>query len=101
MQVIYEPLIDAHAPTLYRAARTEAPLRGWDAVGPAELAQYENDGFLVIGGALTTNEVAAARDELRDMTLADDPRCSIMHYEGALRRRLPRVPAAQKAGGLA
>lgn len=90
MNIVYEPPIPLHDPALYRADATATEgIAGWESVTEADLARYAEQGFLVVRGGLTAAEVAAARDELHAMTLADDPRCGMIAFEGALQALLP------------
>jgi phytanoyl-CoA hydroxylase len=82
MNIVYEKPVEAHAPELYRAEEVAGDfLDGWAALDTAALARYRADGFLVVRGGLSVAQVAAARDELRAMTEADDPRCGVVSYE--------------------
>lgn len=90
MKIVYEPPIPMHDPALYRAdAIAREGVDGWDALTEADLVRYAEQGFLVVRGGLTAAEVSAARDELHAMTLADDPRCGTIVFEGALQELLP------------
>lgn len=81
MKIVYEPPIPEHDPGLYAA---EA-VAGDDATDPAGFAER---GFVVLRQRFTPDETAAAREELRAMTRADDPRCGVVAFEGALQERL-------------
>lgn len=87
-RVVLEPKILPHEPQLYRADGFADRVPGWAALGDEHLAQFEEQGFLVIQGGLTATEVAAAKAELEAMTLADDPGCTEIYYEGAIRDHL-------------
>lgn len=89
MKVVIEPSITSHPPQLYRSERIAEKLAGFESIGEAALRRYEEDGFLVIAGGLTRGEVQDARATLEAMTLADDPHCSSVYYEGKIRDYLP------------
>lgn len=92
MKVIYEPEIASHAPELYCVdALAQNSICGWEGFDADAQARYEADGYLVVRGALSDKQVRATREELRLMTLADDPRCGSLAYEGSLPEYLRRV----------
>lgn len=92
MKVIYEPAIATHAPELYAVdALASNLIRGWGSFDDEAQQLFERDGYLVVQGALTQAQVTAARAELHTMTLADDPRCGSMAYEGTLPEHLRRI----------
>jgi phytanoyl-CoA hydroxylase len=92
MKVIYEPAIASHAPELYRVdALAQNAIEGWDSFDDEAKKLYEADGYLVVRGALSSEQVLAAQKELLAMTLADDPRCGSMAYEGTLPEHLRRA----------
>ena len=96
MKVIYEPEIASHAPELYRVdALAQNAISGWDGFDAEAQARYEADGYLVVRGALSAEQVLAAQKELHAMTLADDPHCGSMAYEGSLPEHLRRVDVQQ------
>lgn len=81
MKIVYEPPIPAHDPSLYAVdALVDASAESADG--------YPERGFQVVRGLLDAQTVAAARDELRAMTVADDPNCGIIAFEGALQEKL-------------
>jgi phytanoyl-CoA hydroxylase len=89
MKIVYEPPIPTHDPQLYQAGIVGNNfVSGWDALDAAALVNYERDGYLVVRGGLSADEVAAARDELHAMSLADDPKCGTVAFEGSLQERL-------------
>ncbi len=98
MKVIYEPEIEPHAPGLYASeGRPNLPVAGWEAFDDRACAQFEADGYLVIQGALSQERVDAARAELRAMTLADDPECDSICFEGRIARRLRASAPAENS----
>ena len=94
----FEHPVADHDPRLYAASETARGVRGFDGVDEEALARYEREGFLVIHGAYSPGQVAAALEELRSMSEAIDPACSMVAYEGSFRPRLERELARQIEG---
>ena len=90
--VYFEPKIPLHDPALYAFERTEDGVPAAEANAEPALAGYRDDGFLMVRGLLTADEVLAARAELEAMARADTPGCSIW-YEGAIRDHLALDPS--------
>jgi phytanoyl-CoA hydroxylase len=89
MKVVYEPAIPEHLPTLYRADRVHSEAVIYSGrLTESEIATFDTQGFLVVRASLTLAEVEAARDTLRDMTLADNPDCGSIAFEGRIQERL-------------
>jgi len=96
-RVILESKIAGHDPMLYSSPEVAPRVDGFSAVGSGEVLDYEREGFLVIRAGLTPAEVTAAKSELEQMTLSDDPDCSEIYYEGVIRDLLP-VPEGPLSG---
>lgn len=88
MKVVFEPKVKEHNPILYKADREAVYCNGWSGVDAAAVQQYMDEGYLIVREAFTTEEVKAAREELEMMTLADDPDCESIYYEGSLRQHI-------------
>jgi phytanoyl-CoA hydroxylase len=89
MKVIYEPAIPEHAPSLYRADRLfEEGVYQWEALTESDARLFEEQGFLVVRGGLSAGEVVSAREALYAMTLAENPGCGSISFEGRLQERL-------------
>jgi phytanoyl-CoA hydroxylase len=89
MKIVFEPTIPDHEESLYRADAIACEgVAGWDAFTAADLAHYQDRGFVVVRHALNPTEVAVARDELRTMTLADDPQCGMITFEAAVQQHV-------------
>lgn len=88
-KVFFEPVIGPHSPGLYQAPSIGASVPFSRALMDDSRASYDADGFLVVSGVFDGQEMARARGELEGMTLADDPHCEAICYEGAIRRLLP------------
>lgn len=90
MKVVYEPPVETHAPELYASHQTNT--RRAASITDAARNYYEADGFLVLESLFTPEQVQAAQSELEAMTLADDPSCGLIAFEGTLQDRLPSAP---------
>ncbi|MCM2273919.1 MAG: phytanoyl-CoA dioxygenase family protein [Candidatus Didemnitutus sp.] len=88
IRVVLESKIEPHHPQLYSAQDTTDYVEGFAGITPRDLATYDERGFLVVRGGLTPAEVEAAKKELERMTLADDPVCTEIYYEGSIRDHL-------------
>lgn len=84
---------------LYRAEEVTDYVDGFAAVSARELAMYDRRGFLVIRGGLSPAEVEAAKADLEWMTLADNPQCKEIYYEGALQDHLRKLRGDAAAKG--
>lgn len=99
-RVFLEPKIEAHDPGLYRFDALGRGVPGLAAVDEDAILTYREVGFLMVEGLFDSAQVEAARAELAEMTLADEPDCTMIHYEGRLRDHLPVDPNAdQKVDG--
>lgn len=91
-RVFFEPKIPLHDPELYAFERLDEGVPATAAGSDAAMARYHEDGFLMVRGLLPDDEVLAARRELEEMARADEPACSMIWYEGALRDHLSLDP---------
>lgn len=99
-RIVLETAIDPHAPGLYRADAVATGVDGLDRVDDAAVAAYREKGYLLVRGAFTTAETAAALAELEAMTRSDDPQCEGVYFEGTIRDALQdRLPPGQAHGG--
>ncbi len=92
-QVLEEPKVDAnpaevYARDLYLAGAPAPSVTGFDGVGDAELAQYREDGLLVIRDAFTPVEVQAAMAGLLNLILGHVPEFTDIEFEGKAAARL-------------
>lgn len=99
IKVFYEPIIDKHPPGLYWSDSTATPVTFKYAVTPYGKTKYDADGFLVVKDVLSDGEVARGKSELEAMTLADDPRCEAIWYEGGISHLLPATATEKKIIG--
>lgn len=87
----YMPACDEHAPDLYKPDGLADTLSGLEAIGPAELARYEEDGFLAVEGAFTPEETAAASAGLNHLMSGGNPAFGGLMFENAVRDRFDRL----------
>jgi phytanoyl-CoA hydroxylase len=90
-QVIFERLAEAPDPALYAGSEPAVAVAGFASVDDEALRRYDALGYLLVRGAISAAQVAAARDELDAMARAEDPACEAVFYEGLLRRHLAMV----------
>jgi len=86
MKVVFEPKIEEHDPSLYESDKTAVTIKGWNSINEGVIEQYRRDGYLIVGNAYSAEEVELAKKELAEMTMADDPRCESVYYEGDIRK---------------
>ena len=92
--VFFEPKIPDHDPGLYAVERIDD---GVPAAEAAEaLSRFREDGYLMVRGLLSPDEVAATRAELEAMAKSDAPDCWGIWYEGALRDHLALDPSLDR-----
>jgi phytanoyl-CoA hydroxylase len=96
MRVFFEPRIPPHEPELYAFERTDEGVAAAAARSRAALERYRADGFLMVRGLVSVEDVQAARAELEAMALAERPGCSMIWYEGAIRDRLTLDPSRDR-----
>lgn len=89
--VVFEQPVPDHDPDLYRSFGSFESIDGWDAFDGTAREQYERDGFLVVRGGIPREMIDTALGELQTMARAEDPDCTIIAYEGPMRRRLEEV----------
>jgi len=101
VKVIYEPEIEPHAVDLYLSeGEPNTPVEGWEGFDESACAQFGADGYLVVRRALTPEMVEAARSELQAMTLADDPECDSICFEGRISNRLRRNSPSENSAAV-
>jgi phytanoyl-CoA hydroxylase len=92
-RVVLETKVEDHDPRLYRADEIAAGVAGISEVTDEHMAQFREQGYLLVRDLFTADEVAAALAELEVMVLADDPQCEGVWFEGSIRDAVPgRLP---------
>jgi phytanoyl-CoA hydroxylase len=88
MKVIFEPKIQDHDPALYKADRLAPIVNGWESINDEVIARYRADGYLIVSNGIAKDEVERAKSELLEMSLADDPKCESVYFEGDIRKHI-------------
>lgn len=86
--ISFESVVERHPPWLYRSSGTFDAVEGLSAVEQSAVNRYIRDGFLVVRKAISEAKVNEALAELQQMSRAEDPLCSNVSFEGALRTLL-------------
>lgn len=85
VRVVLEQKIDAHAASLYSHEGGFAEgLAGWGSLDAAALELFSNQGYLLIRGALSDEEVDRAVGDLDRLIHDDEPPVESVYYEAAL-----------------
>jgi len=84
---------DAYEPALYAAPGIARPLPGLE-VGPAEVQEFRDEGFLAVAQALTRTEVDQAQEGLRALARAGSP--ADIQYERMAQDRLGQLSADER-----
>jgi phytanoyl-CoA hydroxylase len=95
-RVFFEPRIPLHDPDLYTFERQDHGVPAVEAGLATSLERYREDGFLMVRGLLSENDVLAARAELEAMARAAPPGCAMIWYEGALRDHMALDPGRDR-----
>ena len=88
-RIVLEPVPAPYDPALYRG--TPGPSRTTEtllSIADAEIELYREQGYLCVRDALSNTLVAGARTELEAMSLAEEPGCESVYYEGLIRDHL-------------
>ncbi|MDA0350048.1 MAG: hypothetical protein O3C43_21000 [Verrucomicrobia bacterium] len=76
MKVIIEQRAQAYDDSLYRASYVENEgHNGFELLGPKQIEEYREQGYLVLRNALDKQAVDSARFELENMAKNDKPNC--------------------------
>ncbi|MCL4691252.1 MAG: phytanoyl-CoA dioxygenase family protein [Candidatus Hydrogenedentes bacterium] len=97
-RVILETKFEDHDPHLYRADVIGAGVDGFIAVTDTAVAQFREQGYLLVRGLFTADEVKAALTELNMMVRADDPQCEGIWFEGSIREAIAQLPQGKEHG---
>jgi phytanoyl-CoA hydroxylase len=98
MKIIYEPSIPQHDPALYNPdtiADAKDYVDGWEGVTKVAISHYHERGFLVVRNGWSDETITKAREELRAMTLSENPDCGCVAFEGTLQERLHLAISSQ------
>ena len=86
-KTVVEDGIPPHDPSIYAHAGTAATVDGW-CIDDSAVIQWRRDGYLLIKGGYTAEEVDASVKELQGLMLSDNPAVHTVYYEGMLRKLL-------------
>ncbi len=84
----YDTEVGPHAPGLYDFVALAEGVNGFDAVTEHEIAQYYENGFLVIHQAFTPEEVQSAVDGLIGLVEGRNPEFSVIQFRAEVREQL-------------
>ncbi|MFI5356436.1 MAG: phytanoyl-CoA dioxygenase family protein [Opitutales bacterium] len=92
----FDAVAELHAPELYQPAGTGQGVERLEDIGPAEIATYHEQGYLVVRQAFTPAETQDALDGLVDLILGKQPDFTHIWFEGKARDLLPTLNAEQR-----
>ncbi len=78
------------------AADATGGVRGFDAVTAGDIAQFHEQGYLIVRDAFTQAEVAAALDGLVDLIDGKNPEFRDLQFENAAAAKLDQLTAEEK-----
>ena len=87
-KVFFEPKVERHDPDLYAHNGQAAGVTPSAALAGEACLQFAEQGFLLVKGLISNDELEAARGELKALTTSDRPRCEMIWFEGGLRDHL-------------
>src|SRR5687768_7167316 len=87
---------DGYDQKLYAHSGVAEALDGWDAVTPAEIARFREQGYLAIDNAFTPAEVQGALEGMLDVIGGKYPGYKGIQFEAAARALLPTLSPEQK-----
>ena len=93
MKVVIEPEITPHEPLLYDSSAVAESINGFSSLDETSCRFYEDRGYLLVRGGISTADVNAAKQTLSKMCFEEHPRCDSVYYEGMIRRQLAAVTA--------
>lgn len=88
IKVFFEPKVERHDPGLYDHASLASGIDAKAALEGDALQLFAEQGFVVVKGLLSMNDLATAKAELQSLTTSDQPRCDMIWFEGGLRDHL-------------
>ncbi|MEX0774538.1 MAG: phytanoyl-CoA dioxygenase family protein [Phycisphaeraceae bacterium] len=85
-----------YAPDLYAAREVHRAIQGWASLGPQQIAQYRQTGFLAIEGAFAAPQVAAAQAGLADLIMGRVPGFDNIQFEATAAARLDQLSLEER-----
>jgi ectoine hydroxylase-related dioxygenase (phytanoyl-CoA dioxygenase family) len=89
-------IAEEHPSELYRPVAFARGAAGFDAVGPAEIASFHEQGYLVIDDAFSPEEVGQTLSGLLDLIDGQNPAFQGLQFEAAARGALATLTPEQK-----
>ena len=87
---------EIHAPELYQPAAIVGGVDTFDQIGPRELAQYRDQGCLVVRHGFTAQEVADALAGMIRLIMGENPDFKGVWFEAKAKDILPTLNAEQR-----
>jgi phytanoyl-CoA hydroxylase len=87
---------EPHRPDLYAYAALAGGVQGFGAVEERHIAEYQEQGYLVIHEAFTSKEIEAATEGLLDLIAGRNPEFTSIWFEAGARDILPALTAEQR-----
>ncbi len=91
-----ETIPPLHAPELYTCTAIAGGVHGFEAVTDAEVAQYREQGYLIVHSAFTEAEVAAAKQGLIDLIAGQNPEFDWIEVEATEKERWPTLTGEER-----
>ena len=88
--------VEVHRTDLYRYHTAAPGVTGLGACGPAEVAFFRDQGYLIVHDAFSPAQVQAALDGILDLIAGKDPSFRGVQFEGAARDRMGAMPPEEK-----
>lgn len=95
-RIAFDHGAEDHHPDLYRYDAIASGVEGFDAIGPRELQQYHEQGYLVVHHAFTPAQVQAALDGLADLIAARGKAPYELMFEAKVAGKVEQLDAAQR-----
>ena len=92
----FDVVADMHAPELYQPGANAFSIERLEDIGPAEIAFYQEHGYLVVRQAFTSAETEEATNGLVDLIMGKHPDFKHVWFEGKAREILPTLSPDQR-----
>ncbi len=95
-EVLFDVVADMHAPELYQPQAVAEGVEHFEDIGPAQIAFYQQHGYLVVRQAFTPAEVSGAIDGLVDLIMGKRPDFKHVYFEGKAKEILSTLGPDQR-----
>ena len=92
----FDVVAEMHAPELYQPHAVAQGVAHFSDIGPAEIARYHEQGYLVVHQAFTGGEVQQAIAGLVDLIMGRRPDFTHIYFEGKSKELLPTLGPEQR-----